>query len=84
MLTVAFDKFTISRTQVQLWQNQFKVNREDVNDNARRSYTSRSTTNENIKSVKKMILDNRRIIIRKAADSVVNRSSHAKQFLRMF
>ena len=32
MLTVAFGKSTMSRTQVQLWYNRFKESREDVND----------------------------------------------------
>ena len=32
MLTVAFGESTMSRTQVQLWYNQFKEGREDVND----------------------------------------------------
>ena len=33
MLTVAFGKSTMSRTQVQLSYNQFKEGREGVNDN---------------------------------------------------
>ena len=32
MLTVAFGESTMSRTQVQLWYNQFKEGRENVND----------------------------------------------------
>ena len=35
MLTVAFSKSTMSRTQVQLWYNQFKEGREDVTEDAR-------------------------------------------------
>ena len=51
MLTVAFDEATMSRIQLQLWYNQFKEGR----------WSSR--TDENIKAVKEMILDNRRITI---------------------
>ena len=45
MLTVAFGESTISRTQVQLWYNRFKVGQ----------CPSASTTDENIKAMKKMI-----------------------------
>ena len=38
----------MSRTHVQLWYNQFKEAREDVNDNARPGRPSSSTTDENI------------------------------------
>ena len=65
MLTVAFGESTMSRTQVQLWYNRFKEGREDVNDDARPGRPSTSTTNENIEAVKKMILDNRRITIKR-------------------
>ena len=34
MLTVAFAESTMSRTQVQLWYNRFKKDREDGNDDA--------------------------------------------------
>ena len=45
-----------------------------------------STTDENIESVKKMILDNRRITIREVANDVhiAYRLADAKQFLLMF
>ena len=70
MLTVSFGKSTISRTQVQLWYNRFKEGRKDINDNARPSRPSTSTTDENIEAVKKMISDNRGISIRDVADDV--------------
>ena len=60
----------MSRTQVQLWYNRFKEDREDVNDNTRSGCPRTSTTNENIEAVKKMILDNHRITIREVADDV--------------
>ena len=59
MLTVAFDESIMSRTEVQLWSNRFKEVR-----------PSASTTDEIIKAMKKMILDNRRITIREVADDV--------------
>ena len=61
----------MSRTQVQLWYNRFKEDREDVNDDL--------ATDENIEAVKKMICHNHRIAIKEVADA-----AHAKQFLRMF
>ena len=74
----------MSRTQVQLWYNQFKEGREDVNDDAHPDHPSTSTTDENIEEVKKTILDNRQITIRKVADDIVLSLTHAKQFLWMF
>ena len=50
MLTVAFGEFTMSRTHIQLWYNQFKEGREDVNDDARPDRLSTSTTDENIET----------------------------------
>ena len=70
MLTVAFGESTMSRTQVQLWHNSFKQGRGDVNHNARPGHPSASTTDENIKALKKIILNNRRIAIRAIADDV--------------
>ena len=56
----------MSRTQVQLWNNWFNAGRED----ARPGRLSTSITDENIKAVQKMILDNRRITFRDIADDV--------------
>ena len=64
MLTVSFGESTMSRTQVQLWYNQFQEGREDVNDEARPGCSSTSTTEENIEAVKNMNLDNHRITIK--------------------
>ena len=61
------------RTQVQLWYNRFKEDREDVSDDAPPGRLSTLTIDENIEAVKKMILNNRRITIREVA------SAHAKQ-----
>ena len=49
MLTKAFGESTMSRTQVQLWYNQFKESREDVNDVARPGRPSTSTTKKTLK-----------------------------------
>ena len=70
MLTVAFGKSTMSRTQVQLWYNRFKKDQEDDNDDACPDRPSMSTTDENIVAVKKMISDNRPITIKEVADDV--------------
>ena len=52
MLTVASDDSTMSRMLVQMWYNRCKEGREDVNENARPSRPSSSTTEENIDVVK--------------------------------
>ena len=70
MLILALGKSTLSRTQVQLWYKRFKKGREDVNDDACLGRTSTSTTDEIIKAMKKVVLDNRRITIRELADDV--------------
>ena len=69
-MTVAFGETTISRKQIQLWYKRFKEDWVDVNDYARPYLTSTSTTDENIKQVKKMILNNRRMTIREIANDV--------------
>ena len=58
MLTMAFGASNLSRTQVQLWYNRVKENREDLNVNACNGRPSTSSTVENIEAVKKIILDN--------------------------
>ena len=59
LLTVAFDESTMSRTQFQLWYKRFKEGRNNINDDARPSRPSMSTTDNNIEAVKNIILDNR-------------------------
>ena len=70
MLIVAFGESTISRTQVQLRYKRFKESRKYVDDDTRRRRPSTSTTDENIKAVEKIILDNSRITIREVAKDV--------------
>ena len=67
---IHLDESVISRTQVHLWYNRFKQDREDVNDYARPGRPSTSTTDENIEAVQQMILHNRQINIREFADNV--------------
>ena len=62
------------RTQVQLWYNWFKEDRQDVNDDARPGCPSTSTT---VRTVKEMRLDNRRITIREVGDDVVGEVGNA-------
>ena len=57
MLTVAFGESTMSRIQIPLRYNQFKKGRKDVNDHPRLGRLNTSTTDENIKAVKKVIFD---------------------------
>ena len=70
ILTLAFGESTMIRTQVQLWYNQFKEGRKDVNDGAHPGRPITSTTDENIEAMKKMILYNRRMTTRETAYNV--------------
>ena len=70
MLRVAFGECIMSRTQVQFWFNWFKESQKDVNDDAHPCRLNTSTTDENIEAMKKIILDNRWIAIKKVADDV--------------
>ena len=53
---MAFEEFTMCRTQVKLGYNRCKEDREHVNDDARSGRPSTSTVDENIEAAKKMIL----------------------------
>ena len=53
-----------------MWYNRFKEGREDVNDDDRPGRSRTSTTDENIESLRKLILDNRRINCREVADDI--------------
>ena len=70
MLNVAFGEFGLSSAQVQLRYNRFEECREVINNDDRPSRLSTSTIVENLKAVKKMILDNRQIFISEVADDV--------------
>ena len=66
MWTVVLGGFTMSRTWVQLWYNEFKEDQEDVNDVAH----PKDINDENIEAVNKMFLINRRINFREAVDDI--------------
>ena len=70
MSTVAFGESSMSIIQVQLLYNRFKKPRKNDNDNACPVHPRTSKADENIEAVKKMILYNRRIIIRELANDV--------------
>ncbi|KAG5320098.1 SETMR methyltransferase, partial [Pseudoatta argentina] len=69
MLTVAYDEATLDRSNVYRWYKMFSKGREDVNDEERTGRPSTSITDENIE-VKKIVLANRRITIRKVAEDL--------------
>jgi len=70
MLNVAFGEFSMNKTSVYKWYKRFQEGREDVEDDERPGRPSTSTIDDNVEKVKKMIIDNRRIIIREVADDV--------------
>ncbi|UYV75508.1 hypothetical protein LAZ67_13000431 [Cordylochernes scorpioides] len=70
MLTVAYGEATLDRSNVYRWYKMFSEGREDVNDEERAGRPSTSTTGEKINEVEKMILANRRIIVREVAEDL--------------
>ncbi|XP_025262232.1 protein GVQW3-like [Camponotus floridanus] len=70
MLTAAFGESTLSKKNVYKWYKLFTEGREDVNDDARPGRPSTSTTDDNVEAVKKIVMENRRIIIREVAEDV--------------
>lgn len=79
-LTVAFSKPTMKRTQVQFWFNNFKADREDVNDDACSGPPSTTTTDENIKTMKKMILVIIELLLEMLLIVRAYHLAHAEQF----
>ena len=70
MLKVAYGECTVSRKSVYKWYKLFTEGREEVNDDARPGQPSTSTTSENTKAVKKIVMENRRITIREVTEDV--------------
>jgi len=70
ILTVAYGKTVLSKTNVYKWYKLFQDGREDANDEPRSGRPSTSTTDENVQAVKKIVLENRRITIREVAEDV--------------
>ena len=65
MLKVAYGECTVSQKSVYEWCKLYTEGREEVNDDARPGQPSTSTTNGNTEaSVKKIVMENRRITIR--------------------
>ncbi|UYV84877.1 hypothetical protein LAZ67_X003845 [Cordylochernes scorpioides] len=67
MLTVAYGKVTLDRSNVYRWYKMFSVGREDVSDEERAGRPSTSTTDDNINEVEKA---NRRITVREVAEDL--------------
>ncbi|UYV75070.1 hypothetical protein LAZ67_12002351 [Cordylochernes scorpioides] len=70
MLTVAYGEATLDRSNVYRWYKMFSEGREDVNDEERAGRPSTSATDEQINEVEKMILANRRIIVREVSEDL--------------
>ena len=68
MLKKAFGDDTMSQPWVYKWHKRFREGREDIEDDARRPSTS--TTDENVKKIKAIVLANSRITIRKIAKEI--------------
>ena len=65
---MVFGEFTMSRTQIPLWYNQFMKGRKDVINDARSVCPSTSTADENIEVVNRMCVS--RITIREVTDYI--------------
>ena len=79
MMTVAFGESTMSRTQVQLWYNRFKEDREDVNDDARPGCPMKT-----LKQWWKWFWIIVESLLERLLMMLPYRPAHAKEFLRMF
>ena len=82
MLTVVFGAFTISRTQVQLWYNRFKEERDDVN--AVLVAWERQQPIKTLKQWVKWFWIIAESLLEKLLMMLAYRSAHVKQFLRTF
>ena len=69
-MTVVFGKSTMSRTQVQLWYNRLQKSQENINDDTSPDRPSASTTDENTKAQKKMLLVNRQVTLIEVTDDI--------------
>jgi hypothetical protein len=70
MLTTVFSKSTVNQKNVYKLYKLFIEGQEDVNDEALPGCRSTSKTDENIEAVEKIILENRRIIVREVSEDV--------------
>lgn len=67
MLEKAYGESTLSKTQVYDWYRAFKDGRETVQDMPRSGRPSMSTTDDNIKKVKEIVLENHHASVREIA-----------------
>lgn len=67
MLEHCFGNMVLSKTRVYEWYNAFKEGRDNVNDKSRSGRPSTSSTEENIKKVQEIVLDNRHSSLREIA-----------------
>lgn len=81
MLAVTFGEPTMSKTRVYEQYRRFKGNREDIKLSGR---PSTSTIDSNVKQVKEIILENRRILSVKLLIRLVYCLAHVNQFFPMF
>ena len=65
MLTVGYGEATLDRSNFYRWYKMFSEGREYVNDEERTGRPKRWTADENIDEVKKIVLANRRITLKK-------------------
>jgi transposase len=70
MLQKAYGESAMIKTSVYEWYKRFHDGREDVEDDERSGRPSTSIIHENVKKVKKMVINDRRITIRELADEV--------------
>ena len=70
MLNVAFGECSMNKSSVYKWYKRFQEGREDTEDDERPGRPSTSTTDDNVETMKKMIMDNRRITIREVVRSI--------------
>ncbi|CAB3251407.1 unnamed protein product [Arctia plantaginis] len=70
MLTKAYGESAMSKVRIYEWYKRFQDGHENVEDDERPGRPSTSTTDENVKKVKEMVMNDRRITIRKVADDV--------------
>lgn len=70
MLTKAYGESAMSKARIYEWYKRFKEGRENVKDDERPGRPSTSTTDENVKKVQEMVMNDRRITIREVADDV--------------
>jgi len=68
---------SVMKKSVYEWYKRFEEGREDVEDDERVGRPGTSTIDENVEEIKKIVLDNRRIIIREVAEEVLHRLREA-------